>query len=485
MAGISINLSGNFSKLDELKAKTNSTASAVRNSFSGIRGGITAAFAGAAAPIAAFVAATTAAKQTMEATAEQDSLIRGLKSVEGTADATAARLEELRKVAKAPGLGFEEAVKGDIRLRAVGIAAEDSTDILENFGNALASVGGSSADLDGVILGLTQMASKGKISAEEINQIAERVPQVRQAMKDAFGTADTEALGRSGMEATEFIQGLVAELGKLPKVTGGAQNELDNYNDSWKGLKTEAAGFGELMAGPWIQTVSGVFVTARKDLERLRNLLGMKVPALQGPDGPTEAARMAERAAADQEAADRETSNAGVRLHNENLDFWTAKEKERLDFAKASAEAAAEKAAEEEKSRAMVADEYRLEAAIVQARLQGDGQRLAALNREKAIREEMAKLTGGGWDPETARKQAGLLVDNRAAADQAEKARGNRLGANSLGGFAQSMNVLFGRSANAGLLEENKRQTSLLTRIENNTKPKGQAPVEIVVTPTF
>jgi hypothetical protein len=45
-------------------------------------------------------------------------------------------------------------------------------------------------------------------------------------------------------------------------------------------------------------------------------------------------------------------------------------------------------------------------------------------------------------------------------------------GSAALGGFAQSMNVLFGRSANAGLLEENKRQTEWLKKIHDNTRAK-------------
>jgi hypothetical protein len=55
-------------------------------------------------------------------------------------------------------------------------------------------------------------------------------------------------------------------------------------------------------------------------------------------------------------------------------------------------------------------------------------------------------------------------------------------GSGQLGSFAQSMNMLFGRSANAGLLEENKRQTDWLKKIHDNTKNKGttQAPAEAV-----
>jgi hypothetical protein len=49
-------------------------------------------------------------------------------------------------------------------------------------------------------------------------------------------------------------------------------------------------------------------------------------------------------------------------------------------------------------------------------------------------------------------------------------------GSGQLGSFAQSMNMLFGRSANAGLLEENKRQTDWLKKIHDNTKNRGTPP---------
>jgi hypothetical protein len=35
---------------------------------------------------------------------------------------------------------------------------------------------------------------------------------------------------------------------------------------------------------------------------------------------------------------------------------------------------------------------------------------------------------------------------------------------------------MMGRSANAGILEENRRQTALLRTIEKNTKTKGETP---------
>lgn len=160
-----------------------------------------------------------------------DSLTRGLASVSRNAEDLRGQLGRLREVAKLPGLGFSEAVQGSLALQSAGLSAETAERSLKAFGNALASVGKGKAELDGVTLALQQIASKGKISAEEIGQLNERVPQIRAAMQAAFGTADTEALGKMGVDAQTFISGVVTELEKLPKVAGGVANSIENLQD--------------------------------------------------------------------------------------------------------------------------------------------------------------------------------------------------------------------------------------------------------------
>ena len=80
------------------------------------------------------------------------------------------------------------------------------------------------------------------------------------------------------------------------------------------------------------------------------------------------------------------------------------------------------------------------------------------------------KLKGGG-----VRNTAAKMVDARAAADEADKARPSA-GVSQLGSVAKATNVLMGRAANDGLLQENRRQTSLLRSIKENTKPKTTNP---------
>jgi hypothetical protein len=70
-------------------------------------------------------------------------------------------------------------------------------------------------------------------------------------------------------------------------------------------------------------------------------------------------------------------------------------------------------------------------------------------------------------------KAIGMAAETEKPKAQAAVVAG---GSGQLGSFAQSMNMLFGRSANAGLLEENKRQTDWLKKIHDNTKNRGTTP---------
>jgi len=125
---------------------------------------------------------------------------------------------------------------------------------------------------------------------------------------------------------------------------------------------------------------------------------------------------------------------------------------------------------------------YRLEAEMVRARIAGDEKKIADLERQKAIQEEIVALNKLGMTGDKAKDTAAKMVDARAAADEADKARekkqqgGPSAGVSQLGSVAKATNVLMGRAANDGILQENRRQTSLLRSIKENTKPKTTNP---------
>lgn len=167
----------------------------------------------------------------LKSAADFEGLRRGLEAVTGSAAKAEAQFQSLKKVAELPGLGFREAVQGSINLQAAGFSANTAERALKAFGNALATVGKGRAELDGVILALSQIQSKGKVSAEEINQLAERLPQIRQALKAAFGTSNTEEIQKLGISSEQAIERIIKEFEKLPAVTGGLRNSFENLRD--------------------------------------------------------------------------------------------------------------------------------------------------------------------------------------------------------------------------------------------------------------
>lgn len=403
------------------------------SSGSGGLGGITAAFGGATAVVGVFSAAVAAAGANLESYAGYDGLVRGLRTLEGTAEATKARIAQMREVAKVPGLGFEEAVQGDIRLRSVGLSANLSERSMRAFGNALATVGGGKEQLDGVLLALTQIQAKGKVSAEEINQISERVPQVRAAMQAAFGTADTEALQGMGLTTTQFIEQLVAQLEKLPQVTSGARNSLDNYTDAWKELKTEANEFTVKISAGLTDTVAGVLKTASRDIRALKKLLGFEAPAMEGQDGDPQwikdyrakkaAAKMADEAEA---RAAAERSNQQIAREQQAIEDKAAKERyyqrEREDMLKRGQDRVRE--ANEKVYEATLTREQNLQRKIENLKLSGPSGK-EAYNKigDPIIKAEIAERTAQilALEKELADLRANEAEKNKRAADAAAK----------------------------------------------------------------
>jgi len=198
------------------------------------------------APLALFSGAAVAAsgkieslKKGLEAITLQElgkQGVTGLTAVRAAAEQTTARMAQLQEIAKLPGLGFEGAVTGDVRLRAVGISAEQSAKSIKAFANAIATTGGGKSEFDRVTVQLTQLSAKGKVLAQDLRPIIEAAPAVSGALQRLYGTVDSEtisaSLAKQGKSSTDFIAVLTDELAKLPGVTGGLKNQLENFVDT-------------------------------------------------------------------------------------------------------------------------------------------------------------------------------------------------------------------------------------------------------------
>lgn len=188
-------------------------------------------------------------KSASDAYAEMDSLKQGLKTLEPTVESLNGRLSVLRDIARQPGIGFSEAIQGDVRLRSVGISAEYSAKMLREFSNAIATTGGGKAQLNEVTIQLGQMIAKGKVLSQDLRPIIEAAPTVATALKNIYGTVSSdmiaEKLEAEGKTSLDMIKLLLAELEKAPRVTGGWKNSLENLSDSLKVAKADVFGVAD------------------------------------------------------------------------------------------------------------------------------------------------------------------------------------------------------------------------------------------------
>jgi tape measure domain-containing protein len=113
-----------------------------------------------------------------------------------------------------------EATRGLTRLSAAVLGAggnvNDSIFAFRSMTEAIKATGGGAEQVDGALLALTQVFSKGKVSAEELNQIAERLP--------GTFTLFAQATGRTGPELQKALeQGQVGlnDLMKFLELAGG------------------------------------------------------------------------------------------------------------------------------------------------------------------------------------------------------------------------------------------------------------------------
>jgi tape measure domain-containing protein len=116
---------------------------------------------------------------------------------------------------------------------------------VREIGNANALGGGTKETFGQALLAISQMAAKPKVSGQELLQLINAGIPVPKLLKSAFGTGDPEELAKQGRSSAEVLSGLLRELEKLPRVAGGAQNSIDNLQDS---LKFASVEFGRGLA---------------------------------------------------------------------------------------------------------------------------------------------------------------------------------------------------------------------------------------------
>lgn len=178
----------------------------------------------------------------LKAFADIEKLENGLTAIMGSSEAASAELEKLRKVAENPGLALPEVVKASASLQSTGLSADFARETITQFGNAVARAGEGAEVFDRVTFALSQISSATKITAEDLNQLKDALPEFGSVIKNEFGQTTAEGLRSLNISNQEFIQRTVEALSKLERAKGGLGNAFDNLKDN---VSASLAEFGK------------------------------------------------------------------------------------------------------------------------------------------------------------------------------------------------------------------------------------------------
>lgn len=158
----------------------------------------------------------------------------------GSADAATKFLAELKAFAAATPFEFTGLTESAKRMMAFGFEAAQVIPMLRIIGDAVAGIGGGAAEIDRVTLALGQMQAKGKVSAEEMNQLAELGIPAWRMLADQIGVSIPQAMKMAengAISAAEAIPAILA--GMNAKFEGLMDEQSKTLLGMWSNLKDQ------------------------------------------------------------------------------------------------------------------------------------------------------------------------------------------------------------------------------------------------------
>ena len=252
-----------FANIQKQAGLSNLEMAKLRMQF-GDTAGAFKAFGAAVAPVAATIAAATASfgfmgKAALDATLEMDRLKKAYTSIMGSDKASTTQLDYIYGVTQKLGLQFQstaEAAKGFFA-SSVGTPLEkDMKSIFEGVVSAGAALALSKDQISGVFIALSQIASKGKLSMEEVHQIAERFPGTFEIIAKALKVPRDELFKL--IETGTVTSGMLSDLGNAWKekygdaaieASKGVQGALNKLSTEWELYKASLMDSDTAVAG--------------------------------------------------------------------------------------------------------------------------------------------------------------------------------------------------------------------------------------------
>jgi len=174
-----------------------------------------------------------------------------LEAVMGTVEGGEAAFKWIKEFAKNTPLQLDGVTKAFVKMKAFGLDPMDGT--MQKLTDAAAKMGGGQEKLEGIILAVGQAWTKGKLQAEEANQLIERGVPVWDLLAKALGrtTAELQEMSAKGQITRTEIKLLIDEIGASSEGAAAAQMDtwaglISNLGDTWTTFLNTIAESGTL-----------------------------------------------------------------------------------------------------------------------------------------------------------------------------------------------------------------------------------------------
>lgn len=158
----------------------------------------------------------------------------------GSAEKAGSFLEKLKQFAATTPFEFPDLVEAAKRMQAMGFSAEQVIPTLRTIGDSVAALGGGKDVINGVTLALGQMQAKGKVSAQEMNQLAERGIPAWEILSKQIGVSIPEAMKLAEKGAITAAQAIPAILQGMNDKFGGQMAQVSKtLTGVWSNFKDQ------------------------------------------------------------------------------------------------------------------------------------------------------------------------------------------------------------------------------------------------------
>lgn len=201
----------------------------------------------------------------------------------GSAEAADAFLRELYDFAARTPFEIEGLQQSARQLLAFGFHAQEIIPMMEAIGNAVSGLGGGAVEIERVVRALGQMQAKGKVTAEEMMQLAELGIPVWDILAEKIGVSIPEAMNKAskgGISAAEGINAIIE--GMNERFPDMMQKQSDSLLGIWANFEDNVSMILTRIGDDLIETfnLKGKLKSAVEALERLQAIIGEE--GLQG-----------------------------------------------------------------------------------------------------------------------------------------------------------------------------------------------------------